>query len=343
MSKGIDLSGLDQFNAAGFLEGIEQEAISSGKPLLIPLDQIKPDPHQPRQEIDAERLGELAASIRERGVKSPISVKPKNAEGFYLINHGERRFHASREAGLSEIPAFIDDDHNHYDQMVENIQRENLTPLEIAHFIERRLEAGDKKGQIAQMLGKPASYISDHAVFFEFPDFIRDLYDSGRCRTIQALAMLHRAYKDFPGPVAGFCTGEREITAVEVRGFVAGLKSAGPKATGETGTAPVQLPPAASADPGKPQGASAPARPEASPGADASPPNPEPKGEASTPAEAAPSGALERPHSDLDAALFEQLERFLTPLEAYLKEVSDSGFREAAAERLRELAAKFSR
>lgn len=318
MSKGIDLSGLDQFNAAGFLDGIDMEAAASGKPLMIPLTQIQRDEHQPRQEFDKGTLAELAASIKARGVKSPISVKPKNDDGFYVINHGERRVLASRLAGLIEIPAFIDDDHNHYDQMIENIQRENLTPLEIAHFIERRLAAGDKKGDIARTLGKSASYISDHALFFEFPDFIRDLYDSGRCRTIQALAMLHRAYKDFPGLVAGFCTGEREITAAEVRVFVAGLKKPEP--------APIITPPAAA--------------PEAQQPATVTPkPTAEP---VKTVVEVVQTLTPVQTPEELEAALLEQLERFLAPLESYLKEVDNSEFREAAAERLRKLAEKFS-
>ena len=318
MSKGIDLSGLDQFNAAGFLDGIDMEAAASGKPLMIPLAQIQRDEHQPRQEFDKGTLAELAASIKARGVKSPISVKPKNDDGFYVINHGERRVLASRLAGLIEIPAFIDDDHNHYDQMIENIQRENLTPLEIAHFIERRITAGDKKGDIARTLGKSASYISDHALFFEFPDFIRDLYDSGRCRTIQALAMLHRAYKDFPGPVAGFCTGEREITAAEVRVFVAGLKKPEP--------APIITPPAATPEAQKPA---------------AAPPEPDHE-EIKTVVKAATPVSVEKTPEELEAALLEQLERFLAPLESYLKKVDNSDFRKTAAERLRKLAEKFS-
>lgn len=318
MSKGIDLSGLDQFNAAGFLDGIDMEAAASGKPLMIPLVEIQRDEHQPRQEFDKEKLAELAASIKARGVKSPISVKPKNEDGFYIINHGERRVLASRQAGLTEIPAFIDDDHNHYDQMIENIQRENLTPLEIAHFIERRITAGDKKGDIARTLGKSASYISDHALFFEFPDFIRDLYDSGRCRTIQALALLHRAYKDFPGQVAGFCTGEREITAGEVRIFVAGLKQPAP--------APIITPPAAAPEVQQPA---------------AAPPGPDHE-EIKRVVKAATPVAVEKTPEELETALLEQLERFLAPLESYLKEVDNSEFREAAAERLRKLAEKVS-
>ena len=71
MNSDIDLSGLDQFNSASFLEPAEQDAASSGKPLLIALEQIQPDPDQPRQQIDEKRLEELAASILERGRQKP--------------------------------------------------------------------------------------------------------------------------------------------------------------------------------------------------------------------------------------------------------------------------------
>lgn len=221
-SKSIDLSELDKFDVSELIS--DKPLKETGKPLFIPLDQIQADPDQPRKEIDQEKLDELAESIKARGVKSPISVKPKNENGFYVINHGERRWLASQKAGLTEIPAFIDDEHDHIDQAVENIQRENLTPLEIAHFIERCVAGGMKKSQIAKMIGKPASWVSDHAVFFDFPDYIRDLYDTGRCRSIQALAALHRSNKDFSGEISGFCSGDKDITTAEVRDFVDQLK-----------------------------------------------------------------------------------------------------------------------
>ncbi|MDD3293815.1 MAG: ParB/RepB/Spo0J family partition protein [Geobacteraceae bacterium] len=221
-SKSIDLSELDKFDVSELIS--DKPLKETGKPLFIPLDQIQADPDQPRKEIDQEKLDELAESIKARGVKSPISVKPKNENGFYVINHGERRWLASQKAGLLNIPAFIDDEHDHIDQAVENIQRENLTPLEIAHFIDRCVTSGMKKNQIAKIIGKPASWVSDHALFFDFPDYIRDLYDTGRCRSIQALAVLHRSNKDFPGDISGFCSGNNDISTAEVRVFVDQLK-----------------------------------------------------------------------------------------------------------------------
>lgn len=314
MSNGVDLSGLDQFNSASFLEDNLLDAANSGRPLLVSLDQISPDPDQPRQDFNPERLEELAASIKERGVKSPISVKPANGDGVYFINHGERRWRAARVAGLAEIPVFIDDDHTGYDQVIENIQREGLTPLEIAHFVERRLEAGDKKGQIAKLLGKPASYVSDHAIFFQLPDCVRDLYDSGRCRTIQALASLYRLYKDFPDEVASFLRGERTISNNEVRTLAAELKE-------RKAVAPVEAP-------GELVEAEGSVEPVAV----------EEKEESLV-----RSGGSDEVDSidDMGQDLYRQFEDHLRPVIDYLEAVSDPDFREVAGSRLFKLAEKF--
>jgi ParB family chromosome partitioning protein len=90
-----------------------------------------------------------------RGVKTPISVRDNpDAAGRYLINHGARRVRASKLAHKTSIPAFIDNDYNEADQVIENLQRNELTPREIADFIGRELAKGKKKGDIAKELGK---------------------------------------------------------------------------------------------------------------------------------------------------------------------------------------------
>lgn len=311
---GVDLSGLDQFNSASFLEGSDLNAAKGGHPLLLPLEQVQPDPEQPRKELDPDRLEELAASIKERGIKSPISVKPQNGAGFYLINHGERRFRAAALAGLTEIPAFIDDEHDSYDQMIENIQREDLSPLEIAHFIERRLQGGEKKGEIARLLGKPASYISDHALFFSLPAAVRELYDSGRCRDIQALAALHRAAKTFPTEVEQFCQGEQKLSQAEVKSFVSGLKEQ-------------------KADAGQGQAEKQPENEEMSPSA------PVLGAVAACSDGVSVAPVVDEPEeTDLESDLYQQFERHLKPLEEYLRNVTDPDFRESAGQRLLQLA-----
>jgi len=103
----------------------------TGVPLSLPLELIDEDPDQPRTAgnsgFSPESIAELGATIKTRGVKSPISVRehPK-APGRYLINHGARRFRASKWAGKTTIPAFLDADYTNDDQVIENLQRDAL-------------------------------------------------------------------------------------------------------------------------------------------------------------------------------------------------------------------------
>ncbi|MFM5432841.1 transcriptional repressor KorB C-terminal beta-barrel domain-containing protein [Aeromonas veronii] len=147
------------------------------------------------------------------------------------MNAGYRRYLAAQEAGLDTVPAFIDSDADEYDNAVDNIQREGLTALEMAHFIQRQIDNGDKKSEIAGKLGKPASFVSDHISFFELPDCIRELYDSGRCVSVQALAILHRSFKNYPDEVETYCIESMvaedgdELTTADVRRFCNDLKN----------------------------------------------------------------------------------------------------------------------
>ena len=103
---------------------------TNGQPLMLPVESIDEDPEQPRREFDANALHDLAETIRERGVRQPISVRPDfQRAGRWVLNFGARRVRASRLAGLTEIPAFIDTPADSYDQVIENEQREGLKPL----------------------------------------------------------------------------------------------------------------------------------------------------------------------------------------------------------------------
>ena len=126
----------------------------TGVPLLLKLSQIQEDPNQPRKIFDEEKLRELADSIKVRGVKTPISVhEDESNPGFYIINHGARRYRASMMAGKETIPAYIDGDYTFLDQLVENIQRDNLTPRETADGIALMLNSGMKKRRSSQKAG----------------------------------------------------------------------------------------------------------------------------------------------------------------------------------------------
>lgn len=177
--------------------------VAHGGPLLLMLNAIDEDPAQPRSAdnpgFSEKNLRELAASILLRGVKTPISVRinPESPKRF-LINHGARRFRASRMAGNSTIAAFIDNDYNEADQVVENLQRNELTPREIADYIGRELAKGFKKVDIAKSISKSAAFVSQHFALLDLPEPIAAAFNSGRVRDVTVINELVMVYKKEP-------------------------------------------------------------------------------------------------------------------------------------------------
>lgn len=228
-ARAIDLSGLDNFDVSSLMVAGVPELEPNGKPLEIPLDLIIEDPEQPRSEdnpgFSMESLDELAKSIiQSQGVKAPISVQPANADGKYVINHGARRYRASKQAGLETIKAFIDDTHDDYDQAIENIQRENFTPMEIAQFIAKRERLNDTRAAIAERLGKSKGFVTQHASLLSMPVELRDVYDKGRCRDVLALYELNNLYKKSPEAVLDFLSGPIEVSRPAVESLKTTLK-----------------------------------------------------------------------------------------------------------------------
>lgn len=196
-----------------------------GRPLALPLDHIDEDPGQPRSAANpgftAHSLAELADSIRLRGVKTPIAVcHHPDWPGRYIISHGARRYRASRLAHLATIPGFIDDDYSVTDQVVENLQRNELTAREIANYIGRELSNGLKRGQIASNISKSPAFVTQHAALLDLPEPIALAFTQGRVRDVTTVNELVTAYKAQPGAVAAWLgEGEPEITrgAVKLR------------------------------------------------------------------------------------------------------------------------------
>ena len=188
----------------GDLSALLDEAPKTGGFLEISLDLIQEDPDQPRKSdnpgFSQISIAELAATIRERGVKSPISVRI-NEDGVYIINHGARRYRASKVAGKTTIPAFIDQDYNEADQVIENLQRNELTAREIADFIGRELAKGVKKGVIAKSIGKSPAFVTQHVTLLELPDVIADAFNSGRASDVTAINELVSLFKKHPDDV----------------------------------------------------------------------------------------------------------------------------------------------
>ncbi len=203
------------------LEGLQAPA-SSGKPLEIPLSSIEEDPDQPRRAFDEKTLEELAASIRERGVLQPIGVTPADAKGMRRIVFGARRFRAAQLAGLTMVPAFVHSGEasDPYDQMIENIQRDDLSAADIAAFISSRLAAGEKQKEIALRLGKDKSYIAMYASVAQMAPVLRDRLATS---PIRAVYELHQMWKKFPQAVESFCAEHDSFTRAQAVTFCEGL------------------------------------------------------------------------------------------------------------------------
>jgi len=144
----------------------------------LSLDQIRPNPEQPRRHFDEQSLAELAASIRDRGVLQPVIVK-RERDGTYLLLAGERRYRASKMAGLPVIPALVRDDHPLEIAMIENLQREDLTPLEEALGIAALIGAqGYTHAEVADLIHKSRPHVSNTLALTRLPQAIQDEYNA---------------------------------------------------------------------------------------------------------------------------------------------------------------------
>src|SRR3954447_7540653 len=145
---------------------------------IVPVDHIEPNPEQPRLAFNQETLDELAASIREHGVLQPILVRPVGQNRYQLIA-GERRWRASKQAGLETIPALIeeiDDDTALEIAIIENLQREDLTPLDEAAMYDRMVhEHGYSIRKLADKLGKDKGYLENRLRLADAPPEVREL------------------------------------------------------------------------------------------------------------------------------------------------------------------------
>jgi ParB family chromosome partitioning protein len=145
---------------------------------MVPIDHIEPNPEQPRLVFEPEALNELAGSIREHGVLQPILVRPLGANTFQIVA-GERRWRASRLAGLETIPALIediDDDTALEISIIENLQREDLSPLDEAAMYDRMVhEHGYSIRKLADKLGKDKGYLENRLRLADAPPEIREL------------------------------------------------------------------------------------------------------------------------------------------------------------------------
>jgi ParB family transcriptional regulator, chromosome partitioning protein len=135
---------------------------------IIPVERIVPNPEQPRLTFDEDTLRELSASIKEHGVLQPILVRPRDNNQFELVA-GERRWRATKAAGIPTIPALVE-------EIIENLQREDLSPLDEAAMYDRMIrEHGYSVRRLAQKLGKDKGYLENRLRLADAPDEVRAL------------------------------------------------------------------------------------------------------------------------------------------------------------------------
>jgi len=168
----------------------------------------------------------LADTVAERGVRQPISVRPHPEQaGRWILNYGARRLRAARLAGKAEIPAFVDKTADSFDQVIENEQRENLQPLELALFVQRQMRAGLSQAEIARRLGKSRGYLTFLGALIDAPDWVMDLYRSGRCRGATELYELRNLHDGSRKAVSDWLEGRSSVSRSDLKAFKALLSS----------------------------------------------------------------------------------------------------------------------
>ncbi len=182
--------GLDALLGEGAEAGVESEAPVQE----LPLDMIRPGSHQPRKRIDPEALEELAESIRSQGIVQPIVVRSREDRGDYELIAGERRWRAAQLAERATIPAMVRDltgDEALEIALIENIQREELSPMEEARAFDRLTrEFGLTHEALAEQVGRKRATISNALRLLRLPAEVQEALDEGSLRMGHARALL---------------------------------------------------------------------------------------------------------------------------------------------------------
>jgi len=228
----LNFEGLRDFNVSELLTE------ATGQALELPVEQIDVDPDNIRRACDPDELAALAETIAAVGLVQPISVRHHPQErGRYIVNAGERRLRAVRLLGHPTIAAFIKNDFDPYGQAVENLQREEIHPLDLARFIAAREAAGDARATIAKRLGKPKSFISEVAALSSAPEALQRAFSDGRIPDTRTAYLLARHYAEIPATVTAWLAGDAPLTRASVARAIAGATTNPDPAAAPTGAA----------------------------------------------------------------------------------------------------------
>ena len=165
---------------------------------LIRISDIQKNPYQPRKEFSKEKIQELAQSIKENGLIQPIIVRQSPVIGYEILA-GERRYRASIEAGLSEVPVIIkklSDQDMMVHSIIENLQREDLNPIEEAKAYQSLIDKGYTHSDIAEKMGKSRPYITNLVRLLTLPDFILKEVETGKLSQAHARLLIQLPLKE---------------------------------------------------------------------------------------------------------------------------------------------------
>ncbi|OGG51027.1 hypothetical protein A3D72_03055 [Candidatus Uhrbacteria bacterium RIFCSPHIGHO2_02_FULL_57_19] len=194
---------------------------SNDQVVLIALSDISPSPFQPRVHFDEARLDELAASIKEKGVLQPITIRSVEGKATpYELVMGERRLRASKKAGLETIRSIIKvltDDEARDITLVENLQRADLTPMEEARGIQDHIAAHNgNKAETARVIGKSITYVDNKLALLTLPREVQNMLEAGIINEAQARVILEvEADKQVDGAKLA---QKLQLTATQLRG-----------------------------------------------------------------------------------------------------------------------------
>ena len=200
----VKKTGLGKGLDALFSTPIIEETVNNQEELVkkLKINEIEPNKEQARKLFDEEAIEDLASSIKEYGVIQPIIVSKK--DNYYEIIAGERRWRASKKAGLSEIPAIVRDDNDQRNKeisLIENIQREDLNPIEKARGIKQLMDEYNLTQQkVAEKLGKSRSSIANTVRILNLDERVINLalegkLTEGHCKSLMAIDDSERQYK----------------------------------------------------------------------------------------------------------------------------------------------------
>ncbi|MFM8552535.1 MAG: ParB/RepB/Spo0J family partition protein [Nitrospiraceae bacterium] len=166
---------------------------AGGESHQVPIEQVIPNRYQPRTEFHEAELAQLADSLKQHGILQPLVVRRKG-DGFFELIAGERRLRAAKLAGLRHVPVTIrnsTDEQSLVLALLENLQREDLTPMEAARAYQRMAkEFGFTQDAIAQQIGKERSSVANTARLINLPNEIQSLVESGQLSTGHAKVLL---------------------------------------------------------------------------------------------------------------------------------------------------------